>query len=97
MVEIQEGLLKELRAFYVNGQTHYNCRLYAKEGYHFYDLQEYEENLKFNEEEKLRRIANNERIDDLIVEKNYTTFAITPITNAEEINKKFIAEKIDKN
>ena len=96
MVEIQEGLLKELRAFYVNGVEHYNCRLYAKEGYHFYDLQEYEENLKFNEEEKLRRIANNESVDDLIVEKNYTTFAITPIINAEEINNKFIAEKIDK-
>lgn len=73
--------------------AHYNSRLYAKDGYHFYSISEYEENKKYYEEEKARRIANNESIEDLILEKNYTTMAITPLTDNEEINTEFKSEK----
>lgn len=95
MVEIQEGLLKEDRVFYVNGVARYNSRLYAKDGYHFYSVSEYGETKKYYEEEKARRIANNESIDDLILEKTYTTMAITPLTNNDEINAEFKSERIN--
>ena len=38
MIEIQEGLLKEDRTFLVNGVEYHNSRLYAKNNYHFYDI-----------------------------------------------------------
>lgn len=94
MIEIQTGLLKEDNTFLVNGKEHYNSRLYAKDGYHFYDVQEYEEQLKYIEEEKQKRLANGESIEDLVAEKNYTTFAITPLTSNDDINAKFKNEKI---
>ena len=94
MIEIQTGLLKEDNTFLVNGKEHYNSRLYAKDGYHFYDVQEYEEQLKYVEEEKQRRITNGESIEYLVAEKNYTTFAITPLTNDNDINAKFKSETI---
>lgn len=95
MIEIQDGLLKEDRVFYVNGVAHHNSRLYAKDGYHFYSVSEYEENKKYYEEEKARRLANNESIDDLILDKNYTTMAITPLTDNDKINAEFKSEVIE--
>lgn len=95
MIEIQKGLLKEDRVFYVNGIAHYNSRLYAKDGYHFYSISEYEANKQFYEEEKARRLANNENVDNLILEKNYTTMAITPLTDNDEINAEFKSEVIE--
>lgn len=87
MVEIQEGLLKEDRTFVVNGKEYHNSKLYAKDGYHFYDVKEYEENLKFAEENK---------DNDFNIEKNYITFAITPLINGEDINLQYKSEKIEK-
>lgn len=94
MIEIQEGLLKEERTFLVNGVEHYNSRLYAKEGYHFYDALEYEENERLYDEEKARRRENGESADGLVLEKHYTTYAITPITDNDELNARFKSERI---
>lgn len=94
MIEIQEGLLKEDRTFLVNGVEHHNSRLYAKNNYHFYDMVEYEEQKTYYEEEKARRLENNESISDLILEKSYMTFVTTPLTDNEEINARYRSELI---
>lgn len=94
MIEIQEGLLKEDRTFLVNGVEHHNSRLYAKDNYHFYDITEFAEQQRYYEEELQRRILNGESTEDLVLEKTYSTFAITPLTDNDEINKTFKSELI---
>lgn len=97
MIEIKEGLLKEDHAFIVDGKEYHNSKLYAKDGYHFYNIKEYEELVHYVEEEKQRRKELGESTEDLIAEKKFMTFIITPLTDDKEINKQFISELIGEN
>lgn len=96
MIEIQTGLLKEEHIFIVGGKEYYNSKLYAKDGYHFYNIKEYKELILYIEEEKQKRKAIGEDIENLQAEKNFMTFIITPLTNNKEINEQFISEPIEK-
>lgn len=80
--EIQIGLYLEAHSWTVNGVTYYNSRLHSADGYCFYDVDdEY-----YDEEGNLipaDQVQPNQRM--------YYQWCITPITDVNELNRKYIS------
>lgn len=84
-VEIQPGLYLEQHSFIVNAKTYYNSRLHASEGYCFYDSEEE----VYDEEGNLI-----DPKDIQINQRNCMTWCVTPITDVNQLNAKYISIKI---
>lgn len=62
----------------------HNSRLYAKDGYCFYDV-----------DEEIYDEEGNVVTEDLKFKRTYYTHIITPLTDIEEINKKYVSIPVE--
>lgn len=84
-MEITTGLNVETRRFEVKGVGHYNSKVYASDGYCFYDKNDevFDEN-------------GNKIENPLPNQRTYMKQAITPIIDIEELKNTYIPVLIEK-
>lgn len=81
-VQIQPGLCWELYSFTVLNKTHQGSKLYSREGYCFYDKNEYyydEDGVIITDEEMLQKV------------RIYMQYCTTPETTMQALNERFIS------